>query len=303
MVKFKECLNQWGKELDMFKFGVNTFIWTEEFTVKDVPLLDKARELGFDVLDIGIMNPDNFPTKKVKEKAKETNIELLTMTALLEHINLIDPSPDVRKNGIKFLKRLVDINVEIGSKIIGGVNYAAAGYLTGRPRTQNEWDWSVKGMREVCLYAKKKGEVVIAVEPINRFETHFLNTAEDAVKYCKDVGTDNIKVQLDSYHMIREELSFPQAVEACGKEFLAYCHVCENNRGIPGTGLVPWKEFFKALDKIPFKGPLVIEAFDPSFKELNRITATWRTYAKTGEDLAVQGLRNLKEAEKNVKKR
>lgn len=288
------------KGVRMFKFGVNTFIWSELFTEKDVPLIEKAKSLGFEVIDIGIMDPEKFPTKQVKEKVKEVGIEVVAMTVLPENANIIDPNPEIRRNGVEFLKKVVDINVEIGSKILGGVNYAAAGYVTGKPRTRDEWDWSVESMQEVGVYAKNKSDMIIAVEALNRFETHFLNIAEDAVKYCKDVGTGNIKVHLDSYHMIREELSFTEAVEACGNDFLGFVHVCESNRGIPGTGLVPWKEFFKALKKNGYQGPLVIEAFDPSFKELNRITATWRTFADTGEELAIQGLKNLKEIERNL---
>ncbi len=284
----------------MFKFGVDTFIWSEDFTEKDLPLIEKAKSLGFEVLDIAIAHPEEFATGLVKEKIKEVAIEIVTTTTLSKNTNLIDPNPEVRKNGIELLKKLVDINVEIGSKILGGVNYAAWGYLTGRPRTEDEWNWSVESMREVGLYAKNKSDMIIAVEPVNRFETHFLNIAEDAVRYCKDVGTGNVKVHLDSFHMIREELSFTEAVEVCGKRYLGYVHVCENNRGIPGTGLVPWKEFFTALKRIGYTGHLVIESFDPGFQELNRLCAIWRKFADTGEELAIQGLKNLKKIEKSL---
>jgi D-psicose/D-tagatose/L-ribulose 3-epimerase len=284
----------------MFKFGVDTFIWSEDFTEKDLPLIEKAKSLGFEVLDIAIAHPEEFATGLVKEKIKEVAIEIVTTTTLSKNTNLIDPNPEVRKNGIELLKKLVDINLEIGSKILGGVNYAAWGYLTGRPRTEDEWNWSVESMREVGLYAKNKSDMIIVVEPVNRFETHFLNIAEDAVKYCKDVGTGNVKVHLDSFHMIREELSFTEAVEVCGKRYLGYVHVCENNRGIPGTGLVPWKEFFTALKRIGYTGHLVIESFDPGFQELNRLCAIWRKFADTGEELAIQGLKNLKKIEKSL---
>jgi D-psicose/D-tagatose/L-ribulose 3-epimerase len=93
--------------------------------------------------------------------------------------------------------------------------------------------------------------------------------------------------------MIREETSFRGAVETCGKEYLGYIHVCENNRGIPGTGLVPWKEFFSALKDIGYQGHLVIESFDPGFEELNRLCAIWRRFAESGEALAVEGKKNL----------
>ena len=102
--------------------------------------------------------------------------------------------------------------------------------------------------------------------------------------------------------MIREETSFRGAVETCGKEYLGYVHVCENNRGIPGTGLVPWREFFQALKDIGYNGPLVIESFDPSFEELNRQCAIWRKLAETGEELAVKGLQNLKTIAQEIEK-
>jgi len=287
----------------MFKYGVHTFIWSEYFTEKDLPLIERAKSLGFEVVDIGILNPkalESFPIKGVKEKVKEAGIEVVILTPMSKDTNLIDPNPEIRKNGIEFLKKLVDVSIEVGSKILAGEICEAVGYLTGRPRTKDEWGWSVEAMREVCLYAKNISDIILAVEVVNRFETHFLNTAEDAVKYCKDVGTGNIKVHLDSYHMIREEKSFKEAVEVCGNEFLGYVHVCENNRGIPGTGLVPWEEFFRALKNIGYKGSLTIEAFDPNFTELNKVTATWRYYTDTGEELAIQGLRNLKEIEKHL---
>jgi D-psicose/D-tagatose/L-ribulose 3-epimerase len=284
----------------MFTFGVITLIWTEQFTKKDLPLIPKAKELGFDVLEINISHPETFPTALVKEKVKEAGIDVITSTALSCAANLIEPDLKVRENGVNILKKLIDISAEIGSKMLGGVNYTGWGYLTGRPRTEEEWMWSVDAMREVSQYAKEKSDLLIAVEPVNRFETHFLNIAEDAVRYCKAVGMDNMRVHLDSFHMIREETSFTGAVEACGKEYLGYVHACENNRGIPGTGLVPWKEFFTALRKVDFSGPLVIESFDPSFQELNRLCAIWRKFADSGEELAVQGLKNLKNIEQSI---
>lgn len=284
----------------MFKFGVSSFIWSENFSKNDLNLIKTAKNLGFEVIDLLISHPEDFPVKEVREITKSIGIEPTTITVLNRETNLIDPDIKIRKAGIEFLKKLIDINTAIGSKILGGVNYAAWGYLSGKPRTEDEWKMSIECMREVANYARHGSEVVIAVEPVNRFETHFLNIAEDAVKYCKEVGTDNIKVHLDSFHMIREELNFTKAVKTCGKEYLAYVHVCENNRGIPGTGLVPWKEFFYALKIIGYNGPMVIESFDPSFEELNRLCAIWRKFAETGEALAVEGLKNLKNIEKEI---
>ena len=276
------------------KFGVDTFIWSEVFSEKDLWVITKAEALGFKVIDIAIAHPETFPTEKVKEELSKTKLEVVTTTTLDAKTNLISSDPYIREAAITSLKLLVDINQQLGSTILGGVNYAGWGCLSGKPRTQEEWTYSVEAMREVAQYAKDTYPALhICVEPVNRFETHFINTAEDGVRYCKDVGTGNMNVHLDCFHMIREETSYREAVMTCGKEYLGYVHVCENNRGIPGTGLVPWREFFTALHDIGYDGPCVIESFDPSFEELNANCAIWRKFADTGEELAVQGLANL----------
>ncbi|MGZ5491178.1 MAG: sugar phosphate isomerase/epimerase family protein, partial [Nitrososphaeraceae archaeon] len=176
----------------MFKFGVSSFIWSENFSKNDLNLINTAKNLGFEAIDLLISHPEEFPAKEVRNITKSIGIEPTTITVLNRETNLIDPNLKIRKAGIEFLKKLVDINTAIDSKILGGVNYAAWGYLSGKPRTEDEWKMSIECMREVANYAKQNNKVVIAVEPVNRFETHFLNIAEDAVKYCKEVGTDNI---------------------------------------------------------------------------------------------------------------
>lgn len=276
------------------KFGVDTFIWTENFSDKDIWIIPKAKELGFETLDIAVAHPETFPTGEVKKAVRDAGIEVVTTTTLGADTNLISPEEKVRRKGIDHLRKLVDINNELGSGIMGGVNYAGWGCLTGKPRTEAEWNWSVESMREAAEHARRGDGLVIAVEPVNRFETHFLNIAADAVRYCRDVGTGNMKVHLDCFHMIREEFSFRDAVETCGRDHLGYVHVCESNRGIPGTGMVPWKEFFTAVRDVGYDGPMVIESFDPSFEELNRLCAIWRKFADSGEQLAVEGLRNLR---------
>ena len=277
-----------------FRFGVDSFIWSEAFSEKDIWIIPKAKELGFEVVDIAVAHPDRFPLAAVLEAKAQTGLELLTTTTLGPDTNLISPVREIRDKGIRHMKLMVDINKALGSKILGGVNYAGWGCLTRRPRTEQEWEWSVSAMKEISGYAKEEWDGIIAVEPVNRFETHFLNIAEDAVQYCKDVGNANMKVHLDCFHMIREEKSFSGAVRLCGKEYLGYVHVNENDRGIPGTGLVPFVEFFNALLEIGYSGPLTIESFDPSFEELAANCAIWRKFAESGEALAVEGLANLK---------
>jgi len=146
----------------VFKFGVDSFIWSENFAVKDLWIIPKAKELGFETLDIAIAYPEIFPTPEVKAKVSDVGIEVVTTTTLNKDTNLISPEPNVRAAGVESLKKLVNLNIELGSKILGGVNYAGWGCLTGKPRTDREWEWSVQAMREVAQYAQSKSDLIIA---------------------------------------------------------------------------------------------------------------------------------------------
>jgi D-psicose/D-tagatose/L-ribulose 3-epimerase len=82
----------------MFKFGVDSLIWTEEFTERDLPLIEKAKKLGFQVMDINVSHPERFPVKAVKNRIKEVGIEVVTTIGLPADSNPISPKPEVRQH-------------------------------------------------------------------------------------------------------------------------------------------------------------------------------------------------------------
>ena len=228
------------------QFGIHSLLFTETFLEKDLPYLQKLKNMGFDAVEIIPFDPDNFPAKKVRQVAKDLGLRINTGYGIPEQYNTISPDKKVRKAGVEFAKKLVDLSNEAGAVVFGGAIYCGWGYRTGKMRTQDEWKWGVESTRQVAEYAKETSDLIIGIEPLNRFESHFINIAADAVQFIKDIGLPNVKVHLDTFHMVREEDNIPQAVRNTG-EYLGYVHACENQRGIPGRGLVPWVDFFKAL--------------------------------------------------------
>jgi D-psicose/D-tagatose/L-ribulose 3-epimerase len=284
----------------MHKYGLELLLWTGNFRKEDVSLIAHAKELGFDGVEIHLGHPDEVPVEEAKRALKENDMGVNFAVTLAEDTNPLSSDPAVRKKGVEFFKRCVDIAYKIsdGECGIGGVNYAAWGYFTGTSRTDQEWEWAVQNYREVARYAKEK-RIMLAVEPVNRFETYFINTAADGVRFCKDVGEPNVKVHLDTYHMIREEKNFYKAIVNTG-EYLGYFHACENERGIPGTGLVRWGEVYRALKDIDYNGWITIESFVPDIEELARLCAIWRKLAPSADALAGEGLKNIKAIDKKI---
>jgi D-psicose/D-tagatose/L-ribulose 3-epimerase len=278
------------------KYGIHQLLFSETFTGRDLPIMDLAKELGFDGIEFTLFDPNSFPVTDVRQRAQLLGLQVNTGIGLSSQHNLISPDVQIRRAGIEFMKKLVDTTQQIGGENLTGVNYAGWGYLTGKMRTPQEWDWGVDCFREICRFAKENTDVRLCIEPVNRFESHFLNIAKDAVKFVEDVGEPNARIHLDTFHMIREEDNFEEAVKICGSR-LGYVHACENQRGIPGTGQVPWKEFYRALESVEYNGWITIESFDPDMATIAKLCCVWRKLADSPQQLASQGLSFLKKVE------
>jgi D-psicose/D-tagatose/L-ribulose 3-epimerase len=281
------------------QFGIHSLLFTETFREKDLPLLDKFKGMGFDAVEIIPFDPDNFPASKVRRAAADLGLTVNTGYGMPAEYNIISPDPKVRRAGIEFSKKLVDLSNEAGARVFGGVIYCGWGYLTGKMRTEDEWKWAVEGYQEIASHAQAASDLILGIEPVNRFESHFINIAADAVKFIRDVGLPNVKVHLDTFHMIREEDNLVEAVRTADG-LLGYVHACENQRGIPGRGQVPWRDFFRALKEVGYDGCVTIESFDPNMESIAKLCCIWRKLADSPEQLATEGLAFLKRVYREV---
>ena len=284
----------------MVKFGVHLFLWTERFDESSINLIGKAKNFGFDGVEVPLMELEYIDVEKTRSELKKHDIEFLGSLGLSRDQDIISDDEETRRRGIEFMKKCVDVVAQLDGDAINGVVYAAWGKIVGRPRTEEEWKRSVEALREVCKYAHSYG-ISFGLEPVNRFETYFLNTAEDAVKLCKDVGEPNIKVHLDTFHMNIEEKNFYDPIKKAG-DLLYHFHCCENDRGVPGTGHVNWHDVFRALAEIDYDRWLVIESFTPEIKKVASSTAIWRKVAPSADAIARDGLKFLKDMAKKYLK-
>jgi D-psicose/D-tagatose/L-ribulose 3-epimerase len=262
-------------------------------------LLDRCKQMGYDAVEIIPFDPDHFPAAKVRQAARDLGLTINTGYGMPPEYNTISPDASVRRAGVEFSKRLIDLSNEAGAEVFGGAVYCGWGYLTGAMRTKEEWKWGVDSYREIAEYAAKNSGLILGIEPLNRFESHFINIASDALQFIRDVGFPNVKVHLDTFHMIREENDMVEAIIACGSQ-LGYFHACENQRGIPGTGLVPWREVFRAFRKIGYDGCVTVESFDPNMPRIAKLCCIWRKLADSPEQLATEGLKFLRQVQREV---
>lgn len=279
------CLNN----NNMVKFGITSWNWVYPF---DPSVIPHVKEIGFDGIEIPVENPELMNVRQIKEALRSHGVACSSICAVMSSER--DPtSPDatIRENALKYLRFCVDLAYELDCDIVVGPIYAAVGKCIFEDK-ELAWKTSVNLVKELAKYALDKG-VRLGVEPLNRYETSMINLVSTALKYIEDVNYPNVGIHFDTYHANIEEKSFEKAIKTAG-ELLLHVHACENDRGTPGTGHIPWNEVAKALKDIGYDGWLVIETFQPGIKEIAVAASIWRPLEKDQRTLASEGLKFLK---------
>ncbi|MFZ0963331.1 MAG: sugar phosphate isomerase/epimerase family protein [Terriglobia bacterium] len=274
------------------KFGVNTMVWTTRINETHEALFSCIKGWGFDGVELFLspQEPANIPA--VRQMLEDNHLECTTCSVLPRDCHLVSLEPEMRARGVEFLKTCVDRTAELGARLICGPMYAGLGVMTGRRRTPEEWNRAVAGLQVVAWHAETR-QVTICLEPLNRFETYFLNTLEDAARLIRDIGAPNVKIHFDTFHSNIEEKHPAEALRSIAKE-LGHVHISENDRGIPGSGHVDWQGVLKVLKAIRYQGWMTIESFAQPEPDLAAAAAIWRDMAPSGDELAQQGLRFIR---------
>lgn len=274
------------------KFGVNMFIWTANFDGSSLGLLPAVKAGGFDSFEVPIFRPREFAARDIRRGAEENGLEPTVCSVLLDGMNTIAADADVRRRTIAHWKDCIKAIADAGAHLLVGPLYAPVGWLPGRRRTAEEWKWAVECFQALgdTLAAH---DVSLAIEPLNRFETFFLNTTADGVKLCGEVNHPNVGLLIDTFHANIEEKDVAASYRLAAP-YLKHVHTCENDRGTPGSGHVDWAGVFKALREIGYNRCLTIESFGFALGEISAAASIWRDLAPTPDSIAFDGVKFLK---------
>jgi D-psicose/D-tagatose/L-ribulose 3-epimerase len=277
------------------KFGINTWVWTSPLTTDELKhLAPHIAGLGFDWLEVPIEALDDLDFKQGAEILRENNLQVSTCAAMGPDRDLIHPDADIRENGMDYLRQCIEATKTLGGTNLVGPLYSAVGrtWQSTPEERARDLDLLVDNLSALSNYAGDRG-VVLCVEPLNRFETSFMNLAEQVIEVVDRVDHPACQIMLDTFHMNIEEKSLGNAIRAVGPR-LKHLHSCENDRGAPGSGNVDWEGVKQAIKDIQYDGPVVIESFTPKVKSIARAAAIWRPLESSPDYLATNGLKFLK---------
>ncbi|MCJ7566375.1 MAG: sugar phosphate isomerase/epimerase [Anaerolineales bacterium] len=279
----------------MTKVGIYYAYWTNNWDADFHPFVDKAADLGFDVLEVNggtIARMTSEERKSLKSLADERNISLSYCVGLPPEYDIASQDNAVRERGIAFLSQMAEGIGEMGGGNLGGIIYSCwpATMPEGEADKQPYFDRSVASMKEAIKVAEDNN-VTYNMEVVNRFEHFIMNTCGEALTYIEAVDSPNAKVMLDTFHMNIEEDFLGNAILQAGDN-LGHFHIGENNRMPPGYGHIPWTEIAAALRKIDYQGYVVMEPFLMPGGEVGRDIKVFRDLS-IGMDLDEEAIKAL----------
>jgi D-psicose/D-tagatose/L-ribulose 3-epimerase len=273
----------------MNEVGIYYGYWTKNWKADFIDCAKKTLQAELDVMEVSV---DQFllltqnEQLAVKSFAQENGLTLTFCTGLGPEHDLASKEASVRKNGIEYVKKCLSLVHDMGANSYSGVNYAAWGgtMAPGESDRAPYISRSVQCMREIIKTAEEYG-ISYNLEVVNRFEQYIMNTCEEALAYVQEVGSPNLKVLLDTFHMNIEEDSLKTAVVNAGSK-LGHLHFGENNRRQPGLGHLPWNDVFAGVKENGYTGRIVMEPFVISGGDIARDVKLYRELS--GDDVLVE---------------
>jgi sugar phosphate isomerase/epimerase len=221
--------------------------------------LRRISSLGYRHIEIQ-GSPESYDFNEVNQLLKKYNVQCWgSVTLMLGDRNLLAKDIGHRKASIQYVKDIVDMMVALGGKMVSVVP-GTVGKIIPDGKPDDEWRWAVDSMKEIYEYAEING-IAIGLEPINRFETYFINRGDQALALAEATGP-NCGVCLDVFHMNIEEDNIYEAIKRAKGKLKGF-HVADNNRMAPGMGTFDWFRIISTLKEIGYDDTLSVEFCSP----------------------------------------
>jgi D-psicose/D-tagatose/L-ribulose 3-epimerase len=272
------------------RFGANLLLFADTVTPSVLRRFARIRDLGFDGVEVPVFEPESIDTDKIRRHAEKHGLGITTSGALPGGSCLCGPDARPRKRAEDYMRKTIRVAAALGANVLCGPLYKPVGETGGKLSLPAQRRETLKALRPLAQQAEEAG-VVLALEPLNRFETDFMNTVAQGTDFCRRLKSPACGLLLDTFHMHVEEKSTGDAIDqAADGQCFAHFHASENDRGTAGTGQVHWKEAAAAVRRARYDSWVVLESFNQTNQAIRTAVSCWRPFYTSPWEFLEQGL-------------
>lgn len=279
------------------RFGLNTFLVSPGFSDADLPLIDAFKGYGADAIELAIVDPQSVSPAELHASLQSAGFTHPVICGAFGAGRDLRGTPDQVEQATKYIGELIDLAATLDSRVVCGPFYSETGRAGAHTAKEREaqLEQIVEALKPLCAAAENAG-IVLAMEPLNRFETDCINTLSQAADLIERVGSAALKIHIDTFHMHIEEDDAAAAIRRFAP-LIGHVHASASHRGLLGQDQVDWKGVFDALREIGYAGDVIIESFSADNTAIAKAASIWRPLYDSPEQLAVEGLKFLHKTE------
>lgn len=283
------------------KYGAHCYLFTDRWSDSQLHLLDQAKELGLSMFELSLGDDVSFDLRRTAGHASALGIDLFIGPggAWPQECDLSADDPADRARGLAWHKRQVDVAAELGAVAYAGALYGHPGVVKRRRPPPDEYLRTAEGLHALGAYAERSN-VIIALEPMSHFRTHVVNTPEQMLRLIGLADHPHLRVLFDTYHIVTEIRSYGAALRLLAP-YLFAIHACENDRGVPGGGIVPWEEIFSVLREIRYDGYMALEGYNSSVDDFAHQRGMFHNACPDGREFVARGVAFLRSMESGAR--
>lgn len=273
------------------KIGIHLSVFTKSWDEDVLKYIPRVKEIGYDSVEIPLLNPNAFDVKRARKLLKEHNLSVSCGTGLNPLTDITSVEDSIRRNGINHLKKCVDICADLGAKTLNGVIHSPWGMMVPRSDQDKLRTHGVKSLIEVAKYSEKKN-ITLCLELLNKYESSYLNTIEEGVELIKEVGSSFVKLHVDTFHSNIEEANMYRAIRN-NIDHIGHIHFADNHRGTPGTGQIKFDKIMKIVKESNYQNHIVVECFVLPNCEVGNDVNIWRKIESSSEQMAIDSFKYI----------
>jgi D-psicose/D-tagatose/L-ribulose 3-epimerase len=276
------------------KFGAHIFLWIERWDDSKAGLFERAAGLGLTCLEIAVGDDVTLKAVDLRRRAEATGVEVILSPGGLWPVecDISVDDPAHRRRGLEWHVNWIRQAGECGAVAYTGGLYGHPGTVLRRMPPADEFARTAAGLHQLAEEARREG-VALALEPMSRFRTHLVNTPAQVMRLIDEADHPNLRVLLDTYHLLTEVRDYGEAVRTLAPRLWGV-HACENDRGAPGGGLIPWPTIFDALEESGFSGYVLLESYNTRLGDFARRRGLFQDVCPDGDAFVRQGVAFLK---------
>ena len=268
-----------------------TFVknWSEDIT----PYIKLCSDAGYSSVEVSLLGQNEKSAIEIGKLSKDLDINITCTTGLSKDEDITSNNQNIRKRGKDKLIEAINLTSLMGSKILSGVIHCAWGisddYGKNKSLKYKNSSNTLKGLTNIL----EDEEIKLGIEPLNRYETDFINTVNEGLELCSMINHSHVGLLLDVYHMNIEEKDMCASILKANDKIFHF-HVAENDRGIPGSGELDFNRIFETLNTINYCGNITLEMFIQSNQETSKDLFTWRNIEDNPFDAIQKSYKYLK---------